>query len=151
MGEDRTATINPGRTQNVVLCSTFTLRPQILMLLYLLFTYRGTTDQYPSSPDPLLSVGTYTPATSGISVGYSVIFDKSGRGQVFTATVNDQAASNNSIILVSLSNPGTVNMNGITLSSDALSVTLENTGYILDRVINFAFIYRCSYPYRQQN
>ncbi|KAF9910580.1 hypothetical protein EC991_006139 [Linnemannia zychae] len=93
----------------------------------------GVTDQYPSSPDPLLSVGAYTPVSSGTSRGYSVIFDKTGRGQVFTATGSDQATSNNTITLVSLSNPGTVNMNGITLSSDALSVTMEGTGYILDK------------------
>ncbi|KAG0275046.1 hypothetical protein BGZ95_009244, partial [Linnemannia exigua] len=93
----------------------------------------GVTDQYPSSPDPLLSVGTFTPTASGTSFGHTIIFDKVGRGQIFTTTSSDQAAANNSITLVSLSNPGAVNMNGITLSADAVSVTMEGTGYILDK------------------
>ncbi|KAF9127926.1 hypothetical protein BGW39_005476 [Mortierella sp. 14UC] len=93
----------------------------------------AVTNQYPSSPDPLLSLGTYTTVSSGTSLGYSVIFDKAGRGQIFTATGSDQATANNTISLLALSNPGTVNMNGITLSSDALSVTMEGTGYILDK------------------
>ncbi|KAK3839702.1 MAG: hypothetical protein J3R72DRAFT_175754 [Linnemannia gamsii] len=91
------------------------------------------TNLYPASSDPLLSVGTYTAAISGTSFGYSIIFDKLGSGQIFTATSSDQAAANNSITLLSLSNPGTVNMNGIRLSANAVSVTMEGTGYILDK------------------
>lgn len=92
------------------------------------------TGLYPSAVDPLLSVGTYTPTSSGDSQGYSVVFDKQGKGQVFTATGSDQATVNNTISVLVLSNPGNVNMNGIVLSSDAVSVTMGDTGYILDKV-----------------
>ncbi|KAK5798917.1 hypothetical protein F5H01DRAFT_327173 [Linnemannia elongata] len=91
------------------------------------------TGLYPSAVDPLLSVGTYTPTSSGDSQGYSVVFDKQGKGQVFTATGSDQATVNNTISVLVLSNPGNVNMNGIVLSSDAVSVTMGDTGYILDK------------------
>lgn len=92
------------------------------------------TRLYPSAADPLLSVGTYTPTSLGDSQGYSVVFDKQGKGQVFTATGSDQATLNNTIPVLILSNPGNVNMNGIQLSSDAVSVTMGDTGYILDKV-----------------
>ncbi|KAK3835208.1 MAG: hypothetical protein JOS17DRAFT_560968 [Linnemannia elongata] len=91
------------------------------------------TRLYPSAADPLLSVGTYTPTSLGDSQGYSVVFDKQGKGQVFTATGSDQATLNNTIPVLILSNPGNVNMNGIQLSSDAVSVTMGDTGYILDK------------------
>ncbi|KAF9333392.1 hypothetical protein BGZ91_011268 [Linnemannia elongata] len=91
------------------------------------------TGLYPSAVDPLLSVGTYTPTSVGDSHGYSVVFDKQGKGQVFTAIGSDQATVNNTISVLVLSNPGNVNMNGIVLSSDAVSVTMGDTGYILDK------------------
>ncbi|KAG9064220.1 hypothetical protein KI688_003408 [Linnemannia hyalina] len=91
------------------------------------------TSLFPSAVDPLLSVGTFTPTSTGNSRGYSVIFDKQGKGQVFSATGSDQATVNNTISVLVLSNPGSVNMNGIVLSSDAVSVTMGETGYILDK------------------
>ncbi|KAK3839693.1 MAG: hypothetical protein J3R72DRAFT_422844 [Linnemannia gamsii] len=91
------------------------------------------TNQYPSALEPLLSVGTYTPATTGTSQGYSVIFYKAGHGQVFATTSNDQATSNNTITLVALESAGDVIMNGIKITEDAFSVTVGETGYVLDR------------------
>ncbi|KAF8930525.1 MCM DNA helicase complex subunit [Haplosporangium gracile] len=89
---------------------------------------------YPSAVDPLLSVGTYTPTNVGDSRGYSVVFDTQGNGQVFSATGSDQTPFNNTIPLLHLSNPSSVSMNGIMLSPDAVSVTMDDTGYILDKV-----------------
>ncbi|KAF9920240.1 hypothetical protein FBU30_009974 [Linnemannia zychae] len=99
-------------------------------------SFSSVTKSYPSSNDPMLSVGTYTTSTTSISMGHSVIFDKYGQGQIFSVTSNDQATSNNTITLMTLSSPGVVNMNGIQLTPDAISLTMQNTGYILDKAKN---------------
>ncbi|KAG0375248.1 hypothetical protein BGX24_009360, partial [Mortierella sp. AD032] len=96
-------------------------------------SFKAFTNKYPSPLEPLLSVGTYTPATTDISQGYSVIFYKAGNGQVFATTSNDQAASNNTLTLVELESAGDVTMNDIKITEDAFSVTMGETGYVLDR------------------
>lgn len=106
----------------------------LILSLSLSVIDRLDTKMFPSVVDPMLSVGTYTPTTLGDSQGYSVIFDNLGKGQVYSATGSDQATLNNTIPVLILSNPGSVNMNGIVLSSDAVSVTMGDTGYILDKV-----------------
>ncbi|KAF9083985.1 hypothetical protein BGX23_010942 [Mortierella sp. AD031] len=90
------------------------------------------TVNYPTD-DPLLAVGTYTPTTTNTSQGHSVIFDKYGQGTVYAATGSSLATPNNTVRLVTLSSSRSVNMNGISFSSDAIPITMEGTGYILDK------------------
>ncbi|KAG0208390.1 hypothetical protein BGX33_006305 [Mortierella sp. NVP41] len=80
--------------------------------------------------EPLLALGTYTPSTGAISSGYTVVIDKSMQAMAYLTNGNVVNATDAVITLFS----GTlVTMNGISLSSDAIPVTMGSTGYILDK------------------
>ncbi|KAF9910584.1 hypothetical protein EC991_006143 [Linnemannia zychae] len=96
--------------------------------------YNRVTGEYPKASNPLLSVGTYTPSNNNeVAQGYSIIFDRIGAGEVFATKGNSKADPNNTIPFLTLTLIGSVNMNGYKLTSNAISTTLEGTGYILDR------------------
>ncbi|KAF9088036.1 hypothetical protein BGX23_007682 [Mortierella sp. AD031] len=66
------------------------------------------------------------------SQGYNVVFDKQGGGQAFSSSSSSGGLNANDRI-ITLSAPKTVSMSGITLSADAVPITMETTGYILDK------------------
>ncbi|KAG0275041.1 hypothetical protein BGZ95_009239 [Linnemannia exigua] len=84
----------------------------------------------------MLAVGTYGGYSGNASQGYTVVFDKSSRGQIFTAQGNLLADITNFTPTVALGVPTNVITNGITLTINAIPVTMGNTAYILDRASN---------------
>lgn len=84
--------------------------------------------------DAMLVVGTYGSYSGNTSQGYTIVFDKSSRGQIFPATGNLLASPTNFVPAVALGMPTVVNMNGITLSPNAITITMGSVAYILDKV-----------------
>ncbi|KAG0378645.1 hypothetical protein BGX24_003259 [Mortierella sp. AD032] len=84
----------------------------------------------------MLAVGTYGGYSGNTSQGYTIVFDKSNRGQIFTAHGNLLANITNNTPTVALGVPTNVIMNGIMLTINAIPVTMGNTAYILDRASN---------------
>lgn len=88
------------------------------------------TSSNPTS-NPLLTIGTYVvDPTRG--TGYITIFDYFGGGTMYITT-GSQSNEN----IVTLTNPTTVRMLGVTLSTKAIPVTMKDTVYILDLVKHF--------------
>lgn len=92
------------------------------------------------SSQALLALGTYGSFNATTTQGYNIVFDKSGGGQIQSAVGNLQATVGSNVPAISLDPPMTVNMNGIKLTPDAIPVTMEAFGYILDKVISFFFL-----------
>ncbi|KAF9193977.1 hypothetical protein BGZ50_006822 [Haplosporangium sp. Z 11] len=90
---------------------------------------------YPTS-DALLSVGSYFPSSSTPAQGYNIVFDNSGGGTIYTALSTASSIAAPSDHVVSLSNPQPVDMGDIQLTSDAVSLTMTNVAYILDKASN---------------
>ncbi|KAF9142781.1 hypothetical protein BG015_000665 [Linnemannia schmuckeri] len=90
------------------------------------------------SNQALLAVGTYGLYNTTASQGYTTVFDKSGEaGQIQTAAGSlPSGAGNGTQAAVTLGAPMPVNMNGIKLTADAIPVTMETIGYILDKADN---------------
>ncbi|KAG0227670.1 hypothetical protein BGW41_003713 [Actinomortierella wolfii] len=86
--------------------------------------YKEDIGQKPA-PDALLSIGTYSPAADWPVFGKLIVFDASGTKGVVYITVSD---SNNQ----TLATPTDINMNNITLTKAAYSITMGATGYIID-------------------
>ncbi|KAK3835203.1 MAG: hypothetical protein JOS17DRAFT_560883 [Linnemannia elongata] len=86
--------------------------------------------------DAMLVVGTYGSYSGNTSQGYTIVFDKSSRGQIFSATGNLLANVTNYVPTVALGMPTVVNMNGITLSPNAIPITMGSVAYILDKEAN---------------
>lgn len=82
----------------------------------------------------MLSVGTYGQYAGSTAPGFTVVFDKSNKGQIFSTEGNLLADMNNTVPVVTLGVPVSVNMNGITLTENAIPITMGNTAYILDKV-----------------
>ncbi|KAG0275045.1 hypothetical protein BGZ95_009243 [Linnemannia exigua] len=87
---------------------------------------------YPTTA-PLVAVGTYSTDTNPPSKGYSVVFDKYGQGQIFSASGSMVANMTNDANVLVLSAGVNVQMNSIILSDQAVPVTMVGTGYILDK------------------
>ncbi|KAF9127924.1 hypothetical protein BGW39_005474 [Mortierella sp. 14UC] len=87
---------------------------------------------YPTA-SPLVAVGTYSSFSGNYSKGYSVVFDTAGRGQVFPALGSSVATPTTEEKALALGSPVDVDMSGITLTADAIPVTLASTGFILDK------------------
>ncbi|KAG0252141.1 hypothetical protein BG011_007182 [Mortierella polycephala] len=87
---------------------------------------------YPTS-DALLSVGSYSPSSNAPAQGYNIVFDNTGGGVIYTAlgTTSPTAAPGDHI--VTLSNAQPVDMGGIKLTTNAVSLTMTNVAYILDK------------------
>lgn len=92
------------------------------------------------SNQALLALGTYGSFNASTTQGYTTVFDKSGGGQIQSTAGNLQAAVGTNVPVVSLDPPMAVNMNGIRLTADAIPVTMENVGYILDKVSSFFLV-----------
>ncbi|KAF9298968.1 hypothetical protein BGZ88_003046 [Linnemannia elongata] len=86
--------------------------------------------------DALLSVGTYGQYAGSTAPGFTVVFDKSNKGQIFSTEGNLLADMNSTVPVVTLGVPVSVNMNGITLTENAIPITMGNTAYILDKASN---------------
>ncbi|KAF9537082.1 hypothetical protein EC957_008876 [Mortierella hygrophila] len=84
----------------------------------------------------LLAVGTYGDSFGSISHGYTIVFDKAGKGQIFTATGNLLATVTNNIPALTLGIPESVKMSEISLTVDAIPITMGTTAYILDKADN---------------
>ena len=101
---------------------------------------------------PLLSVGTFEPKASGSNSGYHTVFDTDGSGMVYSAVASSIPINETFDRVLTLANPQRVDMNGITLSVRAISITMNNVGYILDRVCNILppppSANRCPYIHR---
>lgn len=82
----------------------------------------------------MLSVGTYGEYAGNVSLGFTIVFDKNNRGQIFCTEGSLLADENNNIPAVALGVPIAVNMNGIVLTENAIPITMGNTAYILDKV-----------------
>ncbi|KAK3839695.1 MAG: hypothetical protein J3R72DRAFT_476222 [Linnemannia gamsii] len=90
----------------------------------------------------LLTVGTYGASSGDTSYGYTVVFDKSNKGQIFPTQGSRLADLNNTLPLVTLERPGDVNMNGIILTASSIPITMGSMAYILDKGSNgFTVIY----------
>lgn len=89
----------------------------------------------------LLAVGAYGSFSGTTSQGYTVVFGRSSEdrslsrgGQIFStegSLLPDRGAGGPD---VSLSAPVNVSMNGITLTENAIPITMGNRAYILDKV-----------------
>lgn len=90
---------------------------------------------YPVAVDnALLAVGTYGDSFDSTSHGYTIVFDNAGKGQIFTATGNLLSTATNNIPTLTLGIPESVNMNEISLTDNAIPITMGTTAYILDKV-----------------
>ncbi|KAF9933466.1 hypothetical protein BGZ67_004290 [Mortierella alpina] len=81
--------------------------------------------------NPLLSIGTYVASSNTPAQGYNVVFDNSGGGVIYT--VLDSASLLLTDRILSLSSPQPVDMGGITLTTNAITATMNSVGYILDK------------------
>ncbi|KAF9177964.1 hypothetical protein BGZ50_008192 [Haplosporangium sp. Z 11] len=99
--------------------------------------------EYPKG-DPLLSVGTFLAmlnAPDTLAYGYHIVFDNKGGGLIFTA-VGSHTPINTTEGFLTLSNPQTVEMNGIALTNHSIAVTNNSDAYILDEVSNTTIMYK---------
>ncbi|KAF9142782.1 hypothetical protein BG015_000666 [Linnemannia schmuckeri] len=102
--------------------------------LFSLSGYFGASilTNYPTRT-PLFALGTYTSSLSTATQGYSIVFDTTGQGQAYPALGNAAPVLGSHDHILSLGSPYSVNLNGVTLTMDAVPVTMANTGYILDK------------------
>ncbi|KAG9064214.1 hypothetical protein KI688_003402 [Linnemannia hyalina] len=96
----------------------------------------GMVNQPVDTDDAMLVVGTYGSYSGNTSQGYTIVFDKSSRGQIFSATGNLLANLTNFVPALALGMPTVVNMDGITLSPNAIPITMGSVAYILDMEAN---------------
>ncbi|KAG0056464.1 hypothetical protein BGZ89_002109 [Linnemannia elongata] len=91
----------------------------------------------------LLAVGAYGSFNDSTSQGYTVVFGRSradrsisGAGQIFSTEGSLLPILNANMTTVSLTAPVNVSMNGITLTENAIPVTMGKRAYILDKGSN---------------
>ncbi|KAF9571299.1 hypothetical protein EC968_000738 [Mortierella alpina] len=88
---------------------------------------------YPSS-NPLLSIGTFVATSNTPAQGYHTVFDASGNsGTIYTTLASAAPILTSQDRVLSLTSPQQVDMGGVTLTTNALSITMIGVGYILDR------------------
>ncbi|KAF9960458.1 hypothetical protein BGZ70_008603 [Mortierella alpina] len=88
---------------------------------------------YPSS-NPLLSVGTFVATSNTPAQGYHTVFDASGNsGTIYTTLASATPIVTSQDRVLSLTSPQQVDMGGVTLTTNAISITMIGVGYILDR------------------
>lgn len=101
--------------------------------LYLAFSF--DISSFPTT-SALLSVGTYVASSNTPAQGYHIVFDTKGAGVIYTALDSAAPLATSLDRVLTLSSPTPVDMGGITLTSSAISLTMANVGYILDKVRN---------------
>ncbi|KAG0227669.1 hypothetical protein BGW41_003712 [Actinomortierella wolfii] len=84
------------------------------------------------APDALLSVGTYLPATTMPVFGHLTVIDASGTNGIVYTVVSLHKPQGSGVNIQALNSPVIVNMNNITLTKAAYSITMGATGYIID-------------------
>lgn len=67
-------------------------------------------------------------------MGYTIVFDKQGEALAYITTGTSATSLTNTVPLMTLSPSIRVNMSNITLTENAIPVTMTTSGYILDRV-----------------
>ncbi|KAF9282704.1 hypothetical protein BGZ68_005813 [Mortierella alpina] len=88
---------------------------------------------YPSS-NPLLSIGTFVATSNTPAQGYHTVFDASGTsGTIYTTLASAAPLLTGQDRVLSLTSPQPVEMAGVTLTTNAISITMIGVGYILDR------------------
>ncbi|KAG0261104.1 hypothetical protein BG011_001356 [Mortierella polycephala] len=87
---------------------------------------------YPTE-DPLLTVGTFVATSNTPAQGSHIVFDTRGSGLIYTALSSNSPILTGQDRILSLSNPQSVDMNGITLTDNAIAVTSVSVAYILDK------------------
>lgn len=100
------------------------------------FSFSDHMDRFPA-PNPFLSVGTYTLGSKAPARGHAVIFDTNSSGWIYPTAgyiVGDSTYNGN---MLQLESPVSVNMNNITLTPDAVGVTMGADAFILDKVCWF--------------
>lgn len=98
-------------------------------------------DRFPS-PDPFLSVGTYILGSKAPARGHAVIFDTASSGWIYPTAGYIVGSSTYSGNMLQLESPVSVNMDNITLTREAVGVTMGVDAYILDKVILVGFVAR---------
>ncbi|KAK3835335.1 MAG: hypothetical protein JOS17DRAFT_736877 [Linnemannia elongata] len=89
-------------------------------------------DRFPS-PDPFLSVGTYILGSKAPARGHAVIFDTASSGWIYPTAGYIVGSSTYGGNMLKLESPVSVNMDNITLTSEAVGVTMGLDAYILDK------------------
>ncbi|KAF8977819.1 hypothetical protein BGZ46_007096 [Entomortierella lignicola] len=87
--------------------------------------------QYPTST-PLVSVGTYVPSSNTPAQGYTVVFDGNGGGKIYIATSSASPINTDLDRVMTLTYIQDVDMNGNTLSTQSIPLTMIGVGYFLD-------------------
>ncbi|KAF9900216.1 hypothetical protein BX616_002653 [Lobosporangium transversale] len=98
-----------------------------------------TLSSYPTL-DPMLSVGTYIESSNTPAQGYSIVFDKSGEGVIYTTLATAGLSLTGADSTLALSNPRSVDTDGIALTNSAISLTMTGVGYILDKALDGATV-----------
>lgn len=117
--------------QDVFTC--FPVEPVQFILTNLRSRFSFIISNYPTA-NPLLSVGTFVSSSNTPAQGYHVVFDKSGGGSFFTTLSSAAPIISTQDRVQTLASPQDVDMGGVKLTTNALSVTMTAAGYILDRV-----------------
>ncbi|KAF9139402.1 hypothetical protein BGX30_008006 [Mortierella sp. GBA39] len=97
--------------------------------------------EYYRPQTPLFTLGTYTSPLSTTTRGYSIVFDTTGQGHAYPALGKAAPVLEPQDHILSPGSPYSVNLNGATLTMDAVSATMANTVYILDKVSSQSLIY----------
>ncbi|KAG0369193.1 hypothetical protein BGX24_002515 [Mortierella sp. AD032] len=88
------------------------------------------TTQVPAGP-PMISMGTFTP---GGTSGYNIFFDSLGAGSIYNTVASTQpVVLNLNTNLLTLARGQDVDMGGVKLSEEAIPVTMNSNGYLLDK------------------
>ncbi|KAF9088037.1 hypothetical protein BGX23_007683 [Mortierella sp. AD031] len=85
--------------------------------------------------NPFLAVGTYDLSTKLPTQGYSIVFDSPSSGVAYPATGTGATAGP-----VALSAPVNLDMQGITLTANAIPVTMGSVAYILDEAADTSIV-----------
>ncbi|KAF9119139.1 hypothetical protein BGW39_000530 [Mortierella sp. 14UC] len=99
-------------------------------------TEAGSKDLTIAGSEPLLTVGAIAPDVNNFGNGLLFFIDQSGSsGSIYRATGNKRPAANLTATdtLVTLGKPSPLNMNGNTLTVDAVPVTSAFAAFILDK------------------
>ncbi|KAF9293196.1 hypothetical protein BGZ88_005658 [Linnemannia elongata] len=89
-------------------------------------------DRFPSS-DPFLSVGTYILGSEVPARGHAIIFDTASSGWIYPTAGYIVGSSTYTGNMLQLESPVSVNMDNITLTREAIGVTMGVDAYILDK------------------
>ncbi|KAF9920238.1 hypothetical protein FBU30_009972 [Linnemannia zychae] len=96
------------------------------------FVLNRNINHFPSL-DPLLALGTFAHSDGNTSPGYTIVIDKANQAFAYQTSTNPTISLKDGEFALSLGSSMRVEMNGIQLTSNAIPITVWETGYILDR------------------